>query len=191
MVMENKAFTRKVLMVCILLVCSTHAMYAQSFLKKLGKAVERELFSPAGSSDGRRDVSATKVTSPDPEVKVELRDCEQSGEFVKISLLIINQSQLEFALQLEADDGESIAFDPEGNVYKRGIIFKFGGQQGDVAQCFLPRDTPVKCLVSIPVEEPIDLLTKVIIFCRGINATLEKDQLQLTNVPVMHNELTY
>lgn len=44
MVMENKAFTRKVLMVCILLVCSTHAMYAQSFLKKLGKAVERELF---------------------------------------------------------------------------------------------------------------------------------------------------
>ena len=106
-------------------------------------------------------------------------------------MLIINQSQLEFALQLEADGGESIAFDPEGNVYKRGITFKFGGQQGDVAQCFLPRDTPVKCLVSILVEEPIDLLTKVIIFCRGINATLEKDQLQLTNVPVMHNELTY
>lgn len=92
----------KILIVCMLLVCSTHTMYAQSFLKKLGKAVERELLSPAGSSDGRRDVSATKVTSPDPEVKVELRDCEQSGDFVKISLLIINQSQLEFALQLEA-----------------------------------------------------------------------------------------
>lgn len=178
----------KILIVCMLLACSTHVVYAQSFLKKLGKTVERELFSTSGSNDSRRDMSAIKVSSPDSEIKVELRNCEQSGEFVKISLLITNQSQLEFALQLEADDGESMAFDAEGNVYKRGITFKFGDRQGDVAQCFLPKDTPVKCLVLIPVEEPIDLLTKVIVFCRGISATLEKDQLQLTNVPVLHNE---
>lgn len=178
--------------VCLLLVCGTHVASAQSFWKKVGKAVEKELLSTDDKSSNRRNPSATTITSPDSEISVELRDCEQTGEFIKISLMITNRSQLEFSLQLEADDGGSMAFDPEGNVYRDGIRFNFGGKQGAVAQCFLPKETPVKCIVSIPVQEPVDLLTKVVIFCRGISANLERSQLQLTNVPVVQRgELTY
>jgi len=177
----------KVLIICLLAICLTQPTYAQ-FLKKLGKAVERELFSTGSRNDNSRDASAVKIISPDSEIKVVLKDCEQSGDFVKITLLITNQSQLDFNMQLEADDGESMAFDTEGNVYKQGITFKFGGQQGDKAQSFLPKETPVKCIVSIPVEEPTYLFKKVVVFCRGINASLESNLLQLSNIPVMQAE---
>lgn len=176
--------------VSLLLIYGTHTASAQSFWKKVGKAVERELLSTDNKSINRQNEIETKITSPDSEVSVKLRKCEQVGEFVKISLTIINRSQIDFSLQLEADDGESMAFDPEGNVYSEGIQFNFGGKRGNVARSFLPKDTPVKCVINIPVQEPVDWLTKVVIFCRGISASLEKDQLQLANIPVMPgNEL--
>lgn len=127
----------------------------------------------------------TAVTSCDPEIKVEFKGCEQVGRQAQIHLLITNQSQLEF--KMEMDGTESMATDKEGNNYQ-GIIFNFGEQNGSSkANCFMPKATPIKCTVIVPVKNgQTHLFNKVTIRSYGMGtATFTGDRLQLDNVPVM------
>lgn len=127
----------------------------------------------------------TAVTSCDPEIKVEFKGCEQVGRQAQIHLLITNQSQLEF--KMEMDGTESMATDKEGNNYQ-GITFNFGEQNGSSkANCFMPKATPIKCTVIVPVKNgQTHLFNKVTIRSYGMGtATFTGDRLQLDNVPVM------
>lgn len=127
----------------------------------------------------------TAVTSCDPEIKVEFKGCEQVGRQAQIHLLITNQSQLEF--KMEMDGTESMATDKEGNNYQ-GITFNFGEQSGSSkANCFMPKATPIKCTVIVPVKNgQTHLFNKVTIRSYGMGtAMFTGDRLQLDNVPVM------
>lgn len=127
----------------------------------------------------------TAVASCDPEIKVEFKGCEQVGRQAQIHLLITNQSQLEF--KMEMNGAESMATDKEGNTYQ-GITFNFGEQNGSSkANCFMPKGTPVKCTVIVPVKEgQAHLFNKVTVRSYGMGtAMFTGDRLQLDNVPVM------
>ncbi len=129
----------------------------------------------------------TTVTSCDPEIKVEFKDCEQVGQLVQIHLLITNQSQMEF--KMAVDGTESMATDKEGNIYK-DITFNFGEQSGNgKANCFMAKATPVKCTVIIPVKNGrVHLFNKVTIRSYGMgSAIFTGNHLQLDNVPVMQS----
>lgn len=128
----------------------------------------------------------TAVTSCDTEIKVEFKGCEQMGRQAKINLLITNLSQLEF--KMEMDGAESTATDKEGNVYQ-GMTFDFGEHKGsNKANCFMPKGTPVKCTVIVPIKEgQAHLFSKVSVRTYGMGTvTFSGDgRIQLDNVPVM------
>lgn len=129
----------------------------------------------------KRFIKAT-VTSCDPEIKVEFKGAEQVGQQVYINLLITNQSPtLEF--KMEMNGAESMATDSDGNTFS-GITFKFGNQEGSKANCFMPKNTTVKCMVIIPASSKINKLSKVVLHTYGLSANFTNSQIQIDNIAV-------
>lgn len=124
----------------------------------------------------------TVVTSCDPEIKVEFKGAEQVGQQVYVNLLITNQSPtLEF--KMEMNGAESMATDHDGNTFG-GITFKFGNQEGSKANCFMPKNTAVKCMVIIPANSKINKLSKVVLHTYGLSANFTNNRIQIDNIAV-------
>ena len=146
---------KKAIIIAMLLsLVSVQQIYAQKWLKTLGKAAENML-----TNDQKTNQKATtKASGSIPGCTIKFTSCVPNGDNVHINFVITNTTSSELKMHFNAFDGGSYAFDSK-NVKHKIHFYLSGEKLGNYSDRNIPSNVPVK---GIMVVENVDRTIKQI-----------------------------
>lgn len=195
---------KTLVMILGLLVGSSGSSYAQGFLDKVLKGLEKtnEVLDETdkllggdnnnNSSNRSKRVTGFKIVSPHPDLEIQFKRCAASASTVVIDLVMTwHGDDANIVLGGEVSQkNTTIAYDDNGKQYSfRQIPISVGGGRWDSYGNFstlFPTDVPLKVRLEIhDVSESVLEFKRLQISMKGVN-----DPITFYNVPITRNDVS-